>query len=64
MGYYEAIRETDRGERDEDDTVAVQSDTQRQDQERTHPRDYMSDTCFEKQKITERTIELVWGMGM
>ena len=27
-----------RGERDEDTTVDVQSDTQRQDQERTHPR--------------------------
>ena len=43
--------------------MAVQSDTQRQDQERTHPRDNMSDTCFDKQKITERTIELVWGDG-
>ena len=46
-----------RGERDEDTTVEVQSDTQRQDQERTHPRNNENDAGF--QKDHRETIELV-----
>ena len=36
------------GERAEDATVVVRSDTQRQDQERTHTKDYESGTNFQK----------------
>ena len=48
VGYNEETRKTDWGERDENDTMDVRSDTQRQDQERTHPRDNESGTGFQK----------------
>ena len=47
----------DGGERDEDATVDVRSDTQRQDEERTHPRDNESDAGCRKDH--QEKIELV-----
>ena len=44
----------DRGEQDEDATVDVQSDTQRQDQERIHPRD--NESGAGSKKITQRRL--------
>ena len=48
LQYNEETRKTDRGERDDNATVDVWTDTQRQDQARTHPRDNESDAGFKK----------------
>ena len=50
-------RKMDRGERDEDATMDVRSDTQKQDQERIHPKDNESGAGF--QKDHPETIEQV-----
>ena len=57
MGNNEETRTTDLGERDENATMDVPSDTQRQDQGRTHPRNNESGAGF--QKDHEETIALV-----
>ena len=47
-GYNEETRKTDWGDRDEDSTMDVRSDTQIQDQEWTHPRNNKSGAGFQK----------------
>ena len=47
VGYNRETRKTDWGERDENATMDVRSDTQRQDQERTHLRNNESDAGFQ-----------------
>ena len=54
VGYNEETRKTDR---DENATMAVRSDMQRHDQERTHRRNNESDTGFQKDHVV--TTELV-----
>ena len=56
-GYNEETRKTDGGDRDEDATMDVRSDTQRQDQERTHQRNNKSGAGFQKEH--REKIELV-----
>ena len=48
VGFNEETRKTDWGDRDEDATMDVRSDTQRQDQEWTHPRNNKSSAGFQK----------------
>ena len=57
MGYNAETRKTDRGECNENATMDARSDTQIQDQERTHPSNGESSAGF--QKDHREMIELV-----
>ena len=71
VGCNETTRKTDCGELSENATMGVRSDTQRQDQERTHPRNNEIGTGFQKDhrektelRAGEETYMLIWRMTM
>ena len=64
VGYDEETRKTDWGDRDEDATMDVRSDAQRQDQERMHPRDDESGAGFQRDPGDDRTGAGMWWTEM